>query len=446
MSNPLHIDFEWLNPDSGNEIDRVCSAAISIAVRDQYLTRVEDLAGKSVRNHVRACAWQLASWFASNWWRLMWEPATPLWWKDTNWRIAHSMANAGGGFIWPSAVFASDGDSMEILLIPKRKSARTGPIHYINPVHEKITVAEFEEQVDSFIAAVLDRLETLKVRDKSLGHLWSEIIAERHDLESTERRKLEAMSGYDPDESPDGLIDMLLEDREHLGAKAVEEVAAEGRHQVGNMMQPIREFATPRKRVRSGGFRIAVPYLDSEHDDFTAKNIQPWQRASRLAKRARMEWGFDGKPIRNKALADLLSSDASVFTEACVETPIPFGVRQGRNGDVDLYLKTMHPASRRFAIARVVGDRLGFPHPERLIPATHTKTTRQKFQRAFAQEFLCPFDSLMEKLQTENPDDDAVNEAARYFHVSPRTVLSTLVNNGELGPDALTWTADSLSS
>jgi Zn-dependent peptidase ImmA (M78 family) len=87
----------------------------------------------------------------------------------------------------------------------------------------------------------------------------------------------------------------------------------------------------------------------------------------------------------------------------------------------------------------MIGDHLYFTNQERLLPATHAKTSRQKFQRAFAQEFLCPFDALMEKIQTEQPDEDAIAEAAAHFHVSPLTVRTTLVNRHKLDREALTW-------
>lgn len=74
---------------------------------------------------------------------------------------------------------------------------------------------------------------------------------------------------------------------------------------------------------------------------------------------------------------------------------------------------------------------------ERLLPATDTQTFRQKFQRAFAQAFLYPFDALQDKLGTKTPDDDDIADAAEYFQVSPLLVRHVLVNKGVLERDGL---------
>ena len=50
---------------------------------------------------------------------------------------------------------------------------------------------------------------------------------------------------------------------------------------------------------------------------------------------------------------------------------------------------------------------------DRVASAQHGRGHHQAaFQRAFAQEFLCPFEDLMEYLQTERPDSDAIERAA----------------------------------
>ena len=84
-----------------------------------------------------------------------------------------------------------------------------------------------------------------------------------------------------------------------------------------------------------------------------------------------------------------------------------------------------------------MADHLTIPDDERLLPATDSKTGRQKFQRAFAQEFLCPFDDLMSHFDGDAPIDDAIDESAEYFDVSPRLVETALVNNGVLDREML---------
>lgn len=50
---------------------------------------------------------------------------------------------------------------------------------------------------------------------------------------------------------------------------------------------------------------------------------------------------------------------------------------------------------------------------------TEADVAHQKFQRAFAQELLCPYDGLMEWVDTESPDDELLENAAEHFQVSP---------------------------
>jgi Zn-dependent peptidase ImmA (M78 family) len=120
---------------------------------------------------------------------------------------------------------------------------------------------------------------------------------------------------------------------------------------------------------------------------------------------------------------------------------MPLLLREAHRDEGDFYLNRAHPTSRRFAASRLLGDSLIHSNEGRLTAATHAKTSRQQFQRAFAQEFLCPFEALLEKIQTDQPDDDDIAEAADHFDVSPLTVRTTLVNKGELDRETLNWVA-----
>ena len=438
MNDDLRIEFNWLERDSGSELDRALAASIGVAVGEEYITRLDDLGAKTVRNQILASAWHLANWFAANWWRLRWEPAPAKWWDDVEWRMAHCLAAAGGGYVWPNAVFACDGDSMEIAAKPKSKGPRFETVRYISNVQARITAAEFEQKVDAFMEGVLSRMRSLRLRDECLPRLWAEILKERSDVQSSQQRKLEAMAGFDPDRAPAGLIEDMLEDPDNLGKSALAEVAAETRHETGDALQIIRELGRPRSRPKPGGFRARVADLPTPPTADVER--LPWQKAADLARHARKHWGFGAKPIRNKTLADILRANATVFSDgSTVKTPMPLGIRAGTSDSFDIYFNSPNKTSRRFAASRLLGDFLYFSNQERLLPATHAKTSRQKFQRSFAQEFLCPIDALLEKIQTAQPDEDDVSEAADYFHVSPLMVRTTLVNHGRLEREALAW-------
>jgi len=77
-------------------------------------------------------------------------------------------------------------------------------------------------------------------------------------------------------------------------------------------------------------------------------------------------------------------------------------------------------------------------HPRSWLVTADLSTARQKFQRAFAAEFLCPIRSLIGFLD-DDFSESAIEDAASHFSVSERTVESLLMNNGyfsRLSPDA----------
>lgn len=434
VSDELNIDFNWLGRQTGDSVGRAFYANLGLAVGGQWLTRLEDLEAQTVRTHLRGCAYHLATWFAANWWRLRWEPETRDWSTDADWRIAHSTASAGGGYVWPNVLFASDGDSLAVASLPRAKGAAFEPIRYLDRVKTRITASEFEKKVDAFMEGVLSRLDSLSIKGATLPGLWEEVKAERSDAATYERRKFEAMAGYDPDEAPDDFLLQMIEDKAKLGKSALEEVAAGARHSTGTALQRILEL----DKSKTGGSRGKMPSL--HHMPPADGDERPWQSAAKLAQFARQQWDFGNKPIKNKALANLLDIKTTVFTDkSAVGTPMPFALRTKKHDTFHLYFGLLNPTTRRFAASRLIGDQLWFDKQERLFPATHAKTFRQKFQRAFAQEFLCPIDELLKMLPDQSPDEDDISKAANHFHVSPLMIRTTLVNHHELGREALTW-------
>jgi len=67
--------------------------------------------------------------------------------------------------------------------------------------------------------------------------------------------------------------------------------------------------------------------------------------------------------------------------------------------------------------------------PDSWLVTADLATTRQKFQRAFAAEFLCPISSLVEFADGDF-SESAIEDAANEFAVSERTVEASLMNNG----------------
>jgi hypothetical protein len=439
MNDELTIDFKWMSLALGSAFDRAFAAEIGLALNGQWMTELEELESRTTMTHVRACAHTLAMWLAANWWRLRWEPEPQNAKGNVDWRIAHSVASAGGGFAWPNVIFASNGESLAVASVPRVKPAPFEPLRYLNPVHGRITAGEFEQRVDAFINAVVARHHAMNIEDGGLPGLWADVLEERRDPEATRWRKLEAMCGYDPDEAPAAMIEPLAKDESHLGAQALEEVAAYGRHKTDQVLAQIQTLANQKRSPGRAGFRGSLPDRNRTWKNL-APGERPWRRASLIAGKARQKWGFGSEPISNRKLAELLgTSDKAFKIEGEVRTPVPIAFRRGSDKDIDLFFHSLRSTGRRFAAGRLLGDHCSFAPSERLIPETEAKTSRQQFQRAFAQEFLCPFKALVEKIQTDHPNEDDISEAADHFGVSPLMVRTTLVNKGELEREALAW-------
>lgn len=442
MSDELTIDYKWLNRAKTARWEDAFAAEVGLALGGQWMTELKELESPQTRSHVRACAHTLAVWLGANWWRLRWEPEPRNAQEDVDWRIAHSVASAGGGFIWPNVIFASDGESLTVASIPRLRPEAYEPIRYIIPLRGRITAGEFETKVDAFMEAMVSHHHKMKVEDTTLPVLWSELKEERADPAAARWRKLEAMCGFDPDDAPAALIEALAEDKFRLGPRALEELAAHGRHEAAETLSSVQNLANATGKPRAGGFRC-TPHSLKSRPSYTA-GMRPWERAAKLAQAAREEWNLNGEPVSNMKLADILQTSKDAFKDRAVKaaTPMPLAICHSDREIADIYVGSSWKTSRRFAACRILGHWLDdAAKTERVIPATEVKTADQQFQRAFAQEFLCPFEALMERLQTTSPTEYAIEDAAEYFGVSPWAVRTTLVNKGEMDREALMWTA-----
>jgi Zn-dependent peptidase ImmA (M78 family) len=75
-----------------------------------------------------------------------------------------------------------------------------------------------------------------------------------------------------------------------------------------------------------------------------------------------------------------------------------------------------------------MADHLRSGPGDRWLPVTDAATARQKVQRAFAAEFLCPIESLRDYLSDEFLPE-AFEDAAEYFGISEMAVKSHLANH-----------------
>lgn len=63
---------------------------------------------------------------------------------------------------------------------------------------------------------------------------------------------------------------------------------------------------------------------------------------------------------------------------------------------------------------------------------SRAKSDRQKFQRAFANSLLCPFDGIQQVIDVNNPTPETMQIAARKLGVHRSVVRNQLVYKGYL--------------
>ena len=430
MGTKFQIGYEWIPCEYGDIAEQTTVAALTILAGNYCATEVEDILARSVRPSARLSALRLAEWFAANWWRLLAEPES----SSYSWRASHKVGNAGHGYVWPDLSFSSDWHSVRVSNRPTSRSDME-PIRYLSQFDVFVPIADFEEGVTHFINGTIARLSSTGSPFTELGELWNEVLEERNNPEAAAWRILEACMGFDPDEAPISLLEGLGESMNHYGANAIQEMATAHKSRTTSLIESLRQDAV------NSGITIDVPQCE----DIRNRLIEldhleiPWMKAEGAAQIARQVWSLE-VPIGIEELSDLFDfpRDQIMDGRSSNSTSHMAGFRASPTSDqLQTSLTSRYGTSRRFALARLVADHVATTECEILLPVTGSLTSRQKFQRAFAQEFLCPFGALEEYIGQGTPSRDTVNEAADHFNVSPLMIHTTLVNKDVLDRETL---------
>ena len=255
-----------------------------------------------------------------------------------------------------------------------------------------------------------------------LSNLWQLIREDRTDKESAKYRRLEAEMGYDHDECPEELMNKALALEKKMGTAALSELApVYGNPAIQTPLAAIEEIAESRGLI---GVPTATPCV--------ASTLQgaPWQRAVAAAGALRRTIGNPKDMIDNANLCELLGISASEVEQWSPVKRNDAAIAVPESGNRFKFIpRKKHPIAKRFELARFIGDYLLTGHINgEWLTSTDLSTSRQKYQKAFAAEFLCPIAALREFLQ-DDYSESAIEDAVDHFQVSPMTVDSLLVNN-----------------
>ena len=428
----LAFEAEWETLHSGSREERACFAALGIRSQDSWLTTAHDAFVQRLRSKVHLSAYHLAEWLAWNFWRLRCEPRT----AQPDWPLAHRLTTIGGGYVWPNITIFSDGERIALLAKPTRLRPQE-PLRYVADQAIVVQASEFEHAVDLFIQQVRGQLLAEGLATTNLHAIWEDVLAERRDRQRATLRTLEALLGFDPDEAEPGLIAALTGDAQAVGQRAIQELAAAATRGTGDGPH-LFSAAQLQETARASGFdtnpsdavRLVVGTPLSQPGVVPA-----WKRGAEAARALRSQQQLGTAPIPNDRLAELAGVPARILTDRTVGPSFSFALDHSASSG-RVVLRSKWETGCRFEVARLLGDRFLGSGEEPLLPATRAATYRQKAQRSFAAELLCPIEALTELLSGDFSSESTEDAAAR-FHVSERTVLTLLGNHGLIDRESL---------
>lgn len=405
---------------------------LSMTANDRLLTGAQEVDGGELRRGPLVAGYPLAEWLVWNWWRIRWEcrrPASAV--GKRGWDFAHRMTSVGEGYAWPVISISSDGRHASLDSRPSREPYTT-PLRYMGAGRETISASGLEAGIDRFVADVLARLDTPATRETNLHRLWKELRAEREDPEHARFRRFEARLGCDPDDAAEDAIYARLDDAAILGEEALGELAADAAV-AGKGSDRMMSAADLADTAADSGFdadpRNAVTLADAA----VAPDAEAWRAGEHMAQELRKREGLNG-PVSNACLAAFAGTTADAVSQHDRSARLSF-VLDGEGGGARVALRSKWTTGRRFELARLVGDRMFGAAMgstvEPLWPATRAYSYRQKMQRAFAAELLCPFVAV-DEMTGGDDSGERQRDVAERFNVSELTVRTQLVNRGRI--------------
>lgn len=427
----IDINMTWKDMEGRNPREIQASMGFfSLFAEGINLTENKNTLDGNIQESALLSAYPLAMWWASSWWRLLFEPLPcqenlP----STSWKMAHELAAANEGFLWPRIILASDGENMHLWAVPSESSEKQS-LRYLNGLRRPVIMGlhSFEQRVELFIASVLDRLETRDCKNSNLKGLWGEIMKERNDPEAAQYRRREAELGFDPDECHEKIIERALSLSRALGERTFSEIAPVYGREASRGTAPLEKITA---LMESPGLDAAPdPGIRSFFGN--SADLHPWQRGKEMAREIRRQTGVGNAPLSTSQICDLLGIHTKQLDEwvPSGKQKISLATPGKENYRMSFHLRKKHPLAKRFELARLLGDHLYYQAEEEpCLTCTDLRTSRQKFQRAFAAEFLSPLEGLQEILESDF-SESSLEDAAEEYQVSTQTVESMLINNG----------------
>lgn len=425
----LTLSPRWVEASQGEPEISATVAWLDIAINGFSLTRHEDIWAKTVRDHVLVSVYPLAMWFVGSWWRLNHEPLPIIRQPGHGWRMTHELGAANHGYVWPHVVFMPEGETMQVWAGSTLAPGQS--VQYLQGLDapRPLALQSFQQSIQNFVAQVLDRLDAKQLATTDLMNLWGVLQEDLADPATTRRRKLEAELGFDPEECPEDFLETILKWGLRMGDTALSEIAP------AIASQDEEPVVTALEKLADTRGVVGTPEVSAATIEHATYGL-PWERAVHDARALRQSIGNISEPIKSHDLYQLLGLSRSAALKAPIgEKHLPVAVAMlTKSNQVKFVPRKRNATGQRFEFARFLGEYMRQSnHKERWLVSTDLSTSRQKYQRAFAAEFLCPIEPLIAFLDGDF-SSYAIEKAADKFDVSEMTVRGLLQNNGVTHP------------
>ena len=419
-----------------------------IKTPSRILTRGFNKRVRKPRQGPLVSAYPVAEWFAWNWWRLTSEigerPTDEL--AAREWDFSHRISTIGGGYDWPNISIHSDSHRSYLGSIQSKPDSVRSFVYYDSSLVIVSTKA-LERAMCDFIDNTIKLLEDKGIRDSNLQRLWKDLKSERANSDDACYRAMEARLGFNPDDLSEKTIFRILDNEESMGRDALNEVAADETRK-GNAADKFPSTETFRNASVEFGVdvslesmvELSVNFSDRYNGIWSYGEEEAWRTGKKLAGMLRSQEKLNEQSISNRSLAQYAGLNESAISDETKNWDKMSFCLKNDNAMSKLTLRPKWETGRRFELARLIGDcvaRKFWKLPEeRLSPATGTSSYRQKLQRAFAAELLCPIEYIDEVTGKDYSPEKQRNAADR-FNVSEQVVSWQIWNNNRISESSI---------
>jgi len=343
------------------------------------------------------------------------------------------MAAIGGDYAWPALQLASDGEFVQLKL-EAESAPDVSTLRYLRNITVDIPASHFEQAVDSFLDQVEARVAARIPSEHELSEIRAELGQERRVPMQATACRLQALAGIDASSASQEWMNGAEALAAVAGSVAVEEILAT----VPDLRDGLNTANAAVSAMQQSPTTVTVDWAANGRTSPLNKEV-PWERGTRLAAEVRAKIGLPSGPLSKRSLEDLLNTKLPLAKSTWTGgRGLSGGYRNGHDGGRTALLVTNNREdNQRFFLARVIAAAVINPTDQHVLAVSDAATALQKIERAFAQEFLCPWKELDEFTKENGIDDDGIADAADHFTVSEQVVRTTLVNKGKLPRDRL---------